>query len=233
MRCPLGGITGLGNAGASFEVLPSCWAGNNANVPNVGFPFNGSGLPTMSGISWVENAYELLTQPGQFYLDGTAGSLYYMPRSGEDLATADVELPVLETLVSLSGTPGHLAPQNDTDPAVTYTGTWAYDSSRGFGDLDDDVHATTQSGASTKFAFTGTGIQILGETNSDEGAFQVYVDGHLEAAPLTQAGASRLAQQVNYSVLGLTSGPHTLEVVNSATTALRTQVETTRPNRVV
>ena len=51
------------------------------NVPNLGFPFNGNGLPAMSGISYVENAYQLLDQPGQFYLDKAADYLYYIPRS--------------------------------------------------------------------------------------------------------------------------------------------------------
>lgn len=215
MRCPLQSITS-GSGGSTFNVLASCWRGNNQSVPNVGFPFNGAGLPAMSGISWVENAYELLTQPGQFYLDPTAAYVYYMPRSGEDLSTADVELPVLETLVSLTGTPGHLAPKNDTDSAVTYTGTWAPSTSRGYGDFDDDVHSTNQSGDSATFAFNGTGIQILGETNSDEGVFQVFVDGTLSQGSFTQAGSSRLAQQVMFSELGLSSGAHTVKVVNNA-----------------
>jgi hypothetical protein len=59
------------------------------------YPFN---------VSWVQNAYELLGTPGQFYLDSKTGTLYYVPRPGEDLATADVEAPVLQTLVSGSGT---------------------------------------------------------------------------------------------------------------------------------
>jgi hypothetical protein len=225
MRCPLKSVASLGSGGAGLNVLPSCWSGNNLSVPNVGFPFNGSGLPAMSGISWVENAYELLTQPGQFYLDSVAAFVYYIPRAGEDLSTADVELPVLETLVSLSGTPGHLTPQNDTDAAVTYSGTWAHATGRGYGDLGDDVHGTTQRGASATFAFSGTGIQILGETNSDEGAFQVYVDGKLNAASFTEAGMSRLAQQVVFSVLGLEKGAHTVEVANDSTTALYTIID--------
>ena len=51
-------------------------------------------------VTRFENAYEFLDQPGEFYLNGSTGYLYYIPRSGEDMATADVELPLLETLVS-------------------------------------------------------------------------------------------------------------------------------------
>lgn len=46
-----------------------------------------------------ENAYQFLDQPGEWYLDRSAGVLHYIPRAGEDMATAEVELPVLETLV--------------------------------------------------------------------------------------------------------------------------------------
>ena len=54
--------------------------------------------------SYVENAKELLTNPGQFYLDKTAHTLYYLPREGQNLATADVEIPHLQTLVDGRGT---------------------------------------------------------------------------------------------------------------------------------
>lgn len=51
----------------------------------------------------IENAYELLDQPGEWYLDRSAGIVYYIPREGEDLTTANVIAPVLETLVSGAG----------------------------------------------------------------------------------------------------------------------------------
>ena len=168
MRCPIQSITTSGG-GASLDVVSSCWSGNNLNVPNVGFPFNGAGLPAMQGISWVENAYELLSQPGQFYIDTVGATVNYIPRSGENLATADVELPILETILSLSGTPGHLTPQDDTDAAATYTGSWTHATGRGYGDFDDDVHATETANDSVAISFNGSGIEILGETNSDEG----------------------------------------------------------------
>ena len=203
MRCPLQAALPLAGGGTSMTVLPSCWAGNNTNVPNVAFPFNGNGLPAMSGISWVENAYELLTQPGMFYFDAGAGFVYYLPRAFEDVGAADVELPVLETLVSLSGTPGHLAPRNDGDGAIAYAGSWQHYTARALGDLDDDVHATGTSGDSATFSFTGTGLQVLGETNVDEGAYQVYVDGTPDTTRAwTQSSGARAAQQVIYARFG-------------------------------
>ncbi len=217
MRCPLESISSVPAGGSSLNVVPSCWASNFTKVPNVGFPFNGNGLPALSGISWVENAYELLTQPGQFYLDAGAGYLYYMPRPGEDLATADVELPTLETLVDISGTPGHMAPVNDTDPGAAYAGTWAHLISRGVGNLDDDVHATSAAGDSVTYTFTGTGLEVLGETNGDEGAFTAYVDGTQDTRQtFTGQGPSRVSMAVVYSVQGLSQGAHSVRLVNAA-----------------
>jgi len=55
--------------------------------------------------AWIENAYELLDAEGEWYLDRTsaASTLYYKPRAGEDMSTAEVYLPRVQTLVSCSG----------------------------------------------------------------------------------------------------------------------------------
>ncbi|HXN35195.1 MAG TPA: hypothetical protein VN877_03435, partial [Opitutaceae bacterium] len=45
-----------------------------------------TGLPPYYG----ENALELLVSPGQWYFDRSARRIYYMPRSGENMAAADV-----------------------------------------------------------------------------------------------------------------------------------------------
>ncbi len=53
---------------------------------------------------YLENALELLDTPGEWYLNADTGEVYYMPRAGENLATADVVVPRLERLVSVAGT---------------------------------------------------------------------------------------------------------------------------------
>jgi hypothetical protein len=63
MRCPLSSITKTSSGGSSLNVNPTCFAGNNTSIPNVGFPFNGSGLPKFDAVSWIENVYPLLTRP--------------------------------------------------------------------------------------------------------------------------------------------------------------------------
>ncbi|GMU52457.1 MAG: hypothetical protein AMXMBFR33_16030 [Candidatus Xenobia bacterium] len=50
-------------------------------------------------VTRFENALEFLDEPGEWYLNSATGVLYYKPRAGEDMATAEVELPVLETLI--------------------------------------------------------------------------------------------------------------------------------------
>ncbi|HEX3785501.1 MAG TPA: hypothetical protein VHX38_38105 [Pseudonocardiaceae bacterium] len=215
MRCPLASITPSASGGSDLTVDPACWSNNHSSVPNPSFPFNGAGLPALDGISWIENAYQLLGTPGQFYLDSAAGELYYVPRPGENLATADVELPVAPELLDLSGTPGHLAPLNDNDWRATYTGSWATSTGRGLGDLDDDVHYTSTDGDSVSYTFTGTGIQLLSETNSDEGTADVYLDGK-KVETVSANSPERLAQQAIVSLTGLPKGQHTLRVVKTS-----------------
>ncbi|HET7540565.1 MAG TPA: right-handed parallel beta-helix repeat-containing protein [Polyangiaceae bacterium] len=55
-------------------------------------------------VYYFENALEFLDQPGEWYLDESSNVLYYKPRSGEDMTTATVVAPVLETVMSINGT---------------------------------------------------------------------------------------------------------------------------------
>ncbi|HET9169118.1 MAG TPA: hypothetical protein VFN97_06765 [Actinospica sp.] len=231
MRCPLSSITATSSGGSSLNLNPTCFANNNTNVPNAGFPFNGSGLPALSGISWIENAYQLLTTPGQFYLDSTAGYLYYIPPTGQNMATADVELPTQQELVDLSGTPGHLAPQLYNASGVTYSGSWGVNAARPYGDLGNAVEYTTTNGDSATFSFTGTGIQVLSELNSDEGTIDVYVDG-TKTETVDADSATRVAQQPVVDVSGLSQGTHTVKLVKTGGQYMLVNAFTVTPDPV-
>lgn len=62
-----------------------------------------------AGHHLVSNAYEFLKEPGQFYFDRAAQTLYYIPRAGEDLSIATVVAPRLVHLLSIKGKdPEHL-----------------------------------------------------------------------------------------------------------------------------
>ena len=54
---------------------------------------------------YLTNAKPLLDQPGEWYLDTKEERLYYMPRHDENMRTAEVEVPALETLLKVEGTP--------------------------------------------------------------------------------------------------------------------------------
>ncbi len=53
--------------------------------------------------TYLENILELLG-PGQFYFDRPNHDVYYIPHSGEDMQTAVVIAPRLQTLMSITGT---------------------------------------------------------------------------------------------------------------------------------
>jgi hypothetical protein len=52
---------------------------------------------------YVENVYEAVEEPGQFYLDRQSGDLFYLPRPGEKMDTAEVIAPRLPQLMHLQG----------------------------------------------------------------------------------------------------------------------------------
>ena len=54
---------------------------------------------------YLTNVKELLDQPGEWHLDTREQKLYYYPLPGEDMRTAVVEAPALETLLRVEGTP--------------------------------------------------------------------------------------------------------------------------------
>jgi hypothetical protein len=56
---------------------------------------------------FVANAFELLGSPGDWYFDRPAGRIYYTPRPGEDIATADTEVAVAPALLAGTGTADH------------------------------------------------------------------------------------------------------------------------------
>ena len=52
---------------------------------------------------WVENALELLDQPGEWYLDESAQIVYYKPLAGQNMTTAQVIAPSIQTILTVEG----------------------------------------------------------------------------------------------------------------------------------
>ncbi len=88
-----------------------------AQLPDSGAAFAASGSHT------IFNVFAWLTSPGQFYFDKTTGTLYYYPRTGEDMSTADVEAPVAETLIDVAGTSNTSRVKNITFQGITFANT--------------------------------------------------------------------------------------------------------------
>ncbi len=96
MRCPVSAIVGI-----EIRMQDPCWTNANVFVAKPGEPV----LWSFILLSRFENAYEFLDEPGEWYLDAKASTLYYIPKPGEDMASATVELPIAEALVDGRGEP--------------------------------------------------------------------------------------------------------------------------------
>ncbi|MGC9669608.1 ricin-type beta-trefoil lectin domain protein [Planosporangium sp. 12N6] len=86
------------------------------------FGYDTFSSPFRAGPMYLENAYEFLDSPGEWYVDTTAGILYYIPLSGQNMTSVDVEFPLLQSLVHVGGT--YTDPVHDIAfSGITFTGT--------------------------------------------------------------------------------------------------------------
>ena len=80
------------------------------------------------GPVWIENALELLDQPGEWYLDTTNDKLYYMPRAWENMDNVTVTLPAMDqetdgALVQIAGSGYNSQVQNIHFEGITFADT--------------------------------------------------------------------------------------------------------------
>ncbi|MGW1622750.1 right-handed parallel beta-helix repeat-containing protein [Streptomyces sp. NPDC002172] len=143
--------------GTTITMTQPCWDNSNKRVEFPDIPGRtvsmvGPGKLTNGGEpSYVENAYELLDQPGEWYLDRSAHRVYYLPRKGEHLGRADVEAAAAEKLVEGRGTAD--APVHD----ITFKGvefgyaTWLTPSTaEGFSEIQAGYTITGDEGWATQ-----------------------------------------------------------------------------------
>jgi fibronectin type 3 domain-containing protein len=176
LRCCVASV-----AGSTVIMQTPGWTYTSSS-PNPGHPYNGNGTVSMTGVSWVENAYELLTYPGMWYLNRATGYLYYIPRAGENLATATVELPVVEKLVDAGGsltTPIH----NIVFSGIAFEyGTWLLPStSAGYADNQTSIlwsNAVTPLKTTGNVSFqTASNIQLTNDVFAHLGGSAVDFGG--------------------------------------------------------
>lgn len=99
-------------------------------------PPAGPGIWAFWQVTRFENTYEFLDKPGEWYLNESTGWLYYIPRKGEKMATAVVELPLLEALVDGRGTLANPI-SNLRFQGIAFTGTTWLDPSSPDGYIAD------------------------------------------------------------------------------------------------
>jgi hypothetical protein len=100
MSVPLSSIVpAVGSTPGLLRMAEPAWKNANAFLGPDGKP----GIWSFWQVTRFENALQFLDSPGEWYLDEKHGWLYYMPYPWENLRTADVELPVLHSLVQGNG----------------------------------------------------------------------------------------------------------------------------------
>ena len=89
---------------------------------------------------YLTNAKELLDKEGEWYLDARTSKLYYIPRKGENMKTAEVIVPAVETLLKVEGTPD--TPVKDvTFEGITFSyATWMRPSVSGHAPLQAGMY---------------------------------------------------------------------------------------------
>ncbi len=139
---------------------------------------------------YIENAYELLDEEGEWYLDNTgaidekngAGTFYYKPRAGEDMSTAEVIAPVLEELFVIKGS----SLDNPVKNMQFYGLTFAH---------------TTYMRPSTNLGFNGNQSNILSKiegatfqstTTPAQMHMETVLNSLIERCNFTKAGAAGL-----------------------------------------
>ncbi len=95
-----------------------------------------------------------------------------------------------------------------TDPAITYSGTWYTNNSSA--NIDSLVALTNAKGSMTAITFNGTGITWIGVQDPYSGIAWVYLDGTVTT--VDSYSASTLYQQPLYSIHGLALGQHTVSI---------------------
>ena len=86
------GVAGI--SGNTITMKEPAWSGATKKPYGV----------NVENLIFIENAYELLDQPGEWYLDRAKDVLYYMPQKDENLSACKVIAGQLETLLLAEGT---------------------------------------------------------------------------------------------------------------------------------
>jgi hypothetical protein len=159
---------------------------------------------------YVDNVFEALREPGQWYLDRKAGVVHYRAKPGEDMTRAEVIAPRLVSLIRLEGKPeqgryvehvvfrgltfSHTAwelPANDAGDAQSAQGVPGAIWASGARDCAIDGCAIRNIGTyGIEIADGCTGIRVAGNEISDTGAGGIKLGGGDAASPAARRTGS-------------------------------------------
>ena len=107
--------------------------------------------PITSTKSTSRTPWNLLDEPGEWYFDRPARTVYYLPRPSEDMTSAVVIVPAIERLVDLKGTLDNQV-KNIRFLGITFSDAdWLSPSTNGFVDVQanfqNDLEKTVGAGS--------------------------------------------------------------------------------------
>lgn len=103
---------------------------------------------------------------------------------------------------------------DDTDAAITYTGSWEFGAWDGY--YNASCHYTWKEGSFASFTFTGTGIKLIAAKNADHGIAEIFIDGTYKAN-VDFFNESGIQQVEVYADSLLSDGIHTIEIKATGT----------------
>jgi hypothetical protein len=189
---------------------------------------SGSGGVTIAGFKaaygeWHNLAIQVVENKVTTYLDGTllatytdasprlsgrvdlASGYYYTRFDNLKVETVDGYPPYYSELLDSLETTDLASP-----PAtkLIYGGSWSHKNGQSMYNYQRSL-STGGTGATLKYTFTGTGLDILGP-NDGSAKLEVSVDGQVVTASASTAAAKELYQ--TFTLRGLSNGSHTVQV---------------------
>ncbi|MDP4501420.1 hypothetical protein [Nonomuraea turcica] len=120
---------------------------------------------------------------------------------------------------------------NPSDMMIVYNGTWVPrdDLPSSEHHVHNDLHETTQLGASAELTFVGTSVKYIGPTDKDSGPVNIYIDGSKRATvdPSRDANDDPVNDDLEggkvlwESPTPLKYGKHTIKVENASTSSAK------------
>ena len=104
----------------SISLKASGWYVYSSNMKQVTSLNPISATPTFDKPFNIENALELLDQPGEWYCDNKNNFLYYYPEIDEDINLPDVIIPATERLITIKGSAKNTPVKNLVFDGITF-----------------------------------------------------------------------------------------------------------------